>query len=277
MLSSTELRKLRTELAKVGASISIVSQAYVDLSERIYDPYFNIKTSIRSDDFRRTVLQYYPTQLNKDGSVTCQLTQVTGNGDQIVAAHLVPSSGTDADFTEIGLLPSDRNKGINGLLLAHNIERAFDQKRCAFVPHILKKGVLVFKILDPSLREVKLFDSYQYKGHVQKAASRCIGEVEGQVLDVDLSKICFRLFSRHAFWAFRHANKNKWTINVCPDDFGTPQQRVTGWLQRRALYDSASPDDCRASVDKLFGVEGNHHSEASVDPELVNGIYATFV
>lgn len=204
-----------------------------------------------------------------------------GNGDQIVAAHLVPCSATDSDFTEIGLLPTDRNKGINGLLLAHNIERAFDQKRCAFVPHSLKEDVLVFKILDPSLKEIKLFDVFRYKKRIQKESSSiCIGAFDGHELDVDRSKICFRLFSRHAFWAFRHANKSKWTTDVCPNDFGTPQQRVTGWLERRAFFDSASLEDCRAAVDTVLGLEINHHSEAeeeSVDPDFFISIFTTLV
>ena len=144
----------------------------------------------------------------------------------------------------------------------------------------MKKDVLVFKILDPSLKDVRLFDSYLNKKHVLKPASSLfIGEFDGHELNVaDRKKLCFRLFSRHAYWAFRQATNNKWTSDVCPNDFGSPLQNgsVTNWIKRRQeLYERDNLEDYCGAVDTVLGIEINRCSEAEEEvEEIFYGIYA---
>mmetsp|Transcript_19027 Transcript_19027/g.27254 ORF Transcript_19027/g.27254 Transcript_19027/m.27254 type:complete len:125 (-) Transcript_19027:2827-3201(-) len=104
-------------------------------------------TSVRDPDFRETLKSYYPHCIIGN-RVSCQVSGVVSNGHQVIAAHLIPCKSPDILFTEVGLLPRQINEGINGLLLALNIERAFDHKQVCFVQHPLHMDTIVMKVLD---------------------------------------------------------------------------------------------------------------------------------
>ncbi len=115
-------------------------------------------------------------------------------------------------FRQVGLTAGDKNSGVNGLFLAQNMEKAFDMKRLCFVPNPLNAEQLICQILDKNgLKNTPLFDSYKKKGgKIKPQSTKHVGDFHNYALDTPREKICFRIFSRHAFFCHRNAVKNGW-------------------------------------------------------------------
>ena len=133
----------------------------------------------RNSQFRAKLLSSYNEAGLSPGRARCQATgeigSPTGNNHEVVvhAAHIIPVRCPDATMYAIGLDVSDKNSARNGLLLAVNIEIAFDNLKLSFVPsNPLDSLSLVLKIWDKSIRDTPIWPN----------SARTIGEFEGMPL-----------------------------------------------------------------------------------------------
>mmetsp|Transcript_30515 Transcript_30515/g.41776 ORF Transcript_30515/g.41776 Transcript_30515/m.41776 type:complete len:209 (+) Transcript_30515:135-761(+) len=207
-----------------------MTQQVIEYSEYRHDPYFDACSSVRDPGFRETLKAYYPHCIDGD-RVRCQVSGVVGNSQQVIAAHLIPCKSPDILFTEVGLLPRQINEGINGLLLALNIERAFDHKQVCFVQHPLHMDTIVMKVLDmEEMSKRPLFDGTSNYGRTYPPSDVMISTLHNHKLDFNenLNLICKRTLSRHSFFAYREARKRNWITGdstgsegiIVPNDYG---------------------------------------------------------
>jgi hypothetical protein len=236
----------RNFLTKVAHLVSVGVQEIHKFARSHYDPNAAGSTIHRDPNFRNILLEYYPSQ--KVGvRAKCQVSGVIGNGKEVVAAHLIPARALDIRFQEIGLSPEDKNTGKNGLLLAKNIEQAFDQKRLCFEPNPKNKDQLLLIILDKAgLQDMPVYSGYEKQKRRRRGAPRetvppsliTIGSLHHATLEAPREKICYRLFSRHAFFSHVLAREKGWVTDQVdlPDDFGTPIEQHVAWLSTRETY-----------------------------------------
>ena len=131
----------------------------------------------RDSQFRAKLLSSHNEAGLPPGQVRCQATgeigSTTGSNHQVLAAHIIPVSCPDPMMYAIGLDARDKNSARNGLLLAANIESAFDNLKLSFVPrNPMDSASLVLKIWDNSIRQTCIWPN----------STRKIGEFEGMPL-----------------------------------------------------------------------------------------------
>ena len=186
-------------------------------------------TTDRKSNFRNSVAKFYGAWTAKKNFATCMVSRVIGDGQSVVAAHIVPVSAQRTQLRACGMDRRDLNSTRNGLMLAKNIERAFDALRLSFVPKDpFRSSSLALKIWDPSL--------FEEKESVCDASNITIASCEGSPLmfegnsligeevPYDSASMPFRrALSFQAQHAFAHAQAMGW---VSRDEefhpFGTP-------------------------------------------------------
>ena len=95
--------------------------------------------------------------------VQCMASRKFGNGDEIVAAHIIPCKSSPAILNELHLRIADANSPRNVLFLATNIVHAFDRLQLSFISKDqLHPKSLVMKIWDNSIRNIAIYISWQY-------------------------------------------------------------------------------------------------------------------
>jgi hypothetical protein len=113
-------------------------------------------TTDRKSGFRKSVASFYNAWANK-GKTKCMVSGFVGEGDSVIAAHIVPVKAPSTSLRACGMTFADVNCSRNGLMLAKNIEKAFDKLLLSFVPKDpFHSSSLVLKIWDPELFESKL-------------------------------------------------------------------------------------------------------------------------
>ncbi len=123
----------------------------------------------------------------------CMLTGVEGN---MTLAHIFPFSGRKnaQAMSLLQLTPEKLNTYGNLLLLASNIEIAFDQLKVSFVPAVGNglESVFVLRIWDNSVRLMPIFDG----------SLHLIGDYDGQALTFNKDHQVFkRCFAFQSMWA----------------------------------------------------------------------------
>lgn len=110
--------------------------------------------SERGDYFRENLLQHlgYTTAnsatMSQQLPVRCMVSGIeSSKKDDIRAAHIIPAKTQFGTLQSLNLNEADVDSPKNGLLLAFNIERAFDSMWISFVQNPLKEGrYLIMKI-----------------------------------------------------------------------------------------------------------------------------------
>ena len=133
-------------------------------------------------------------------SATCCVTGVEGDNRQVIPAHLLPCSSPPMALEFFNM-----EKGFddfrNLVLLAANIEKAYDSQRLCFV--MAEDGEILLRILDESVKEEPIFEGSDKK----------IGEYEGRPMKFEDGvdgKPFSRILSCHAKYSFYEAKTEGW-------------------------------------------------------------------
>jgi hypothetical protein len=220
-----EQQELRVEqqtrgesLEKIANSFFIVGAEMLETNRNAHNPYIldNLTTESeegRARHFRGRVLAYYRRQTGKQAA-RCMVTDELGDSEQVVAAHIIPLKTKKATLKRIGIPKLNTKR--NGLVLARNIEMAFDRLRLSFLPAGM--GKFAMKLLDPSVGEEFIFEG----------SAKKIGEFDGCLLQHTHGNPYKRALSYQAHLAHHVAVSENWIAEDTPEpgDFGTPTQSV---------------------------------------------------
>ena len=115
------------------------------------------------------------------------------------------------------------------------------------------------KILDTrGLSALPLYDSVRSKrGKARPASNQYVGDFDGYPLQASREKVCFRIFSRHAFFSYRQAVKSGWLpeSELPIRDFSSPAHAVDlPWLQTRATILNSFQGK-EVNLDEYLGIE----------------------
>jgi len=165
----------------------------------------SVISSLRNDQFRNDLKKHLG--YGKDAKVSCMVSKFKGNGKEVIAAHIAPSS-SPCKLKYVGLEKVDVNNVRNGLFLAFGIEKAFDKLQISFIKSNPLKDVLCLHIWDDECRKTPL-----WFGHKQT-----IGDFDGSPLLLGKHDPFKRCLSYQAYQA--HLNSN--TKEDFPLYFGTP-------------------------------------------------------
>ena len=132
-------------------------------------------------------------QLTSD-EATCMVTGISGNGEQVICAHLVPvRSKGQVLLRELGINAKDINSLSNCAFWALGIESAYETLKISFVKSNPLVDKLYMKIWDDSVKELPVFAQSAHK----------IGEYDNYELKVG-HKIMKRALSYQAYQAYLH-------------------------------------------------------------------------
>ncbi len=108
----------------------IILPMVVNLSVTAHNPWTpSVLSGTRDPNFR----QILTNALGHGRTAQCMVSGLMGNGEQVIAAHIIPSASNELVMSDLGLSVHDLNDVRNGLFLAVEIERAFDKLQISFV------------------------------------------------------------------------------------------------------------------------------------------------
>ncbi len=160
----------------------------------------------RNDDFRAELKKHLG--YSRKAKVSCMVTKLKGNGEQVIAAHIVPCSSSPLKLKYIGMGKDDVNNVRNGLFLAFGIEKAFDKLQISFIKSHPLKDELYLRIWDDECRTTPLWEGHQ----------QTIGDFDGRPLLLGSHNPFKRCLSYQAYQAHLNIYANEDT----PLYFGTP-------------------------------------------------------
>jgi len=172
------------------------------------------RTPEESDEFKQRLVEYYQRQDPvTGGNLFCMVLNRSYPRAQVKAAHIwkwvLRGKGLDA----FGLTFDDASDVRNGMLLAKDLEEAFDLKRVCFRTDM--NHDLILQVLDPSLNNKVVFPSTQ----------KTFANINGNKLQVPVGKLppFRRLLNWHAKLSYEEALARKWILKADFDlfvDFG---------------------------------------------------------
>ena len=160
----------------------------------------------RNDDFRAELKKHLG--YSRRAKVSCMVTKLKGNGEQVIAAHIVPCSSSPLKLKYIGMGKDDVNNVRNGLFLAFGIEKAFDKLQISFIKSHPLKDELYLRIWDDKCRTTPLWEGHQ----------QTIGDFDGRPLLLGSHNPFKRCLSYQAYQAHLNSYANEDT----PLYFGAP-------------------------------------------------------
>jgi len=133
----------------------------------------------RNESFRKNLLRDLGYSVEPGQKYLCMVSRKSGNGDQVLAAHIAPASSNITKLSFIGMDSNDVRSSRNGLLLAFGFEKAFDALQLSFIkdPNPLSNK-LVVKIWDSEIRNRSIWDVSKPYGK----KNYTIGSFEGRPL-----------------------------------------------------------------------------------------------
>ncbi len=136
------------------------------------------------------------------GNICCMILNISMARDKVTSSHIWKSETHGDGLQAFGLSPESVHSVRNILLLATNIERAFDVKQLCFLYNPLQQ-TLTLKILDPILFAQKIRDDPVDK--------RTFRDIDSSVLRHPHDKFPYRrILHWHAKMSFAHAKIKGW-------------------------------------------------------------------
>ena len=159
----------------------------------------------------------------------------SSRADDIRTAHIIPALSDLQDITKLNLKEADIYSVRNGLLLAQNIEMAFDAFEISFVKLPLSTNTLVMKFWNPASpwKAKPLFAD----------CSSTIGDFEGQELKLGfvdgreghhvpfLRGLAYQAFQAYTRWLYRPGG----SITNAPDEYRTSDDALSVFNRERLL------------------------------------------
>ena len=216
----TDLVDNSASLHELVGVVNLIIPTIQRLNSIVYNPYTPSKvTADRMPEQRSHFLGLIPEAVRKTVRfgkilVQCMSTRRFGNGEEVIAAHIIPCKTSPAIFNELHLTIADSNSTRNILFLSANIEDAFDRLQLSFISKDrLHPKSLVMKIWDNSIRDMAIYDGSKFK----------IGEFEGCLIALNGHNPFFRCLSYQAMLAWGLTVSGGISHFEKPDSFGTPE------------------------------------------------------
>ncbi|KAG2451996.1 hypothetical protein HYH02_003038 [Chlamydomonas schloesseri] len=175
--------------------------------------------SRKGDSFKKQLQEFYSNSADAQCQLRCMLLNVKLPMTLVTGSHLFKYCWKPHLHILLGL--SDINDPRNGLLLFKPLEHAFDDSRICFSMEE-EAGAPKFRLelLDPSLKDVKLWDYAEQHNHRKGydehqigsyAAEVTFGELQGKALVFeDANRPYKRCLQFQAVQALRRAKQEKW-------------------------------------------------------------------
>jgi HNH endonuclease len=169
---------------------------------RMLDPWRDSKRSVQEQaDFKAALLEFYGCHAEAEGPqkpmAMCMVSGKVFPQPVVIASHVWKHSTGGDGLDEFGLQPADLNSPRNGLLMASEIEAAFDAKRVSFSFDLLTDS-FTFHVLDSTLLDDRILNVKD-----KKTSNSLVGYAR---LDPD-SIPSFRMLDNM---------KMSWTPSACP-------------------------------------------------------------
>ena len=120
------------------------------------------RSDVEQTDFKIELLSFYdcaaPDEAPKKHMARCMVSNRVFPQTVVIASHIWKYCTGGARLLDFGLLPSALQSVRNGLLMASEIEAAFDNKRVAF-SYDLFKDEFTFHVLDARLMKMPIIDT----------------------------------------------------------------------------------------------------------------------
>jgi len=152
---------------------------------------------------------------NNDSNLpVCMASGMSGNGDQVVCAHIAPCSSKESLLAKVGLTKADVGSIRNCLFLARGLEIAFDNLQLSFIRDRTKplNSNLFLKIWDDSCRSHKLWAD---------CGAATIGDYDGSELNLNGHEPFKRALSYQAYQAYSNCLASEEQYEE-PIAYGTP-------------------------------------------------------
>jgi len=179
---------------------------------------------------------------NNDSNLpVCMASGMSGNGDQVVCAHIAPCSSKEHLLAKVGLTKDDTGSTRNGLFLSKGFELAFDRLQLSFIrdPKNPLDSSLYLKIWDDSCRSHELWAGCD---------DATIGEYDGWKLNLNGHEPFKRALSYQAYQAYSNCPASE-EQHEEPIAYGTPvkcfqeDQTVLGTLISEFTRNLLDEDD----------------------------------
>ena len=211
--------------------------------------------SDRGKTFRNNLLESlgFSKKKRKIG-YPCMVTEISGDGECVVAAHIAPAHSRVKYLRNIGLTEEDVNSSRNGLLLSKNIEIAFNRLQLSFIRGPiadltgLPRDGFTMKIWDDDCR-----DTFIWNGSKKR-----IGEYDGKQLLLGTHNPLKQVLSYQAYTAFLHFRH---VLNVTvsePSEFGS--DNASNYYKNRKLMKDNLLRDVIEEVDHNEGFDNDNTS-----------------
>jgi len=151
-------------------------------------------TAGRSGNYRQQLMK--KLKYNNDSNLpVCMVSGMSGNGFQVVCAHIAPCSSKEHLLAKVGLTKDDTGSTRNGLFLSKGFELAFDRLQLSFIrdPKNPLDSSLYLKIWDDSCRSHELWAGCD---------DATIGEYDGWKLNLNGHEPFKRALSYQAYQAY---------------------------------------------------------------------------
>ena len=187
-----------------------------------------------------------PKNKGEQSKYQCCVSGEWGEGREVVVAHLLPKRSDHVWLDRLEIDDVDNYRNL--VLLAYEIENAFDHQQLCFVPQNVHGGTeMVLRILDDKIREK----------HIHPKSKRTIGEYHGEpmkfnfLLNPGLKRPFSSVLSLHTLKSYELAKKKGWV----PEDNETPP---------KFQYNSVSP----LKGDIMTLIKENHELDSSIVSEV---------
>lgn len=213
---STALIDIKEENQRQGALLNTISPVLASTTARLFNPF---KTEIVTASVltfqRKQFAKTVPVHKRKERKkllIKCMVAQVFGDGDQVVASHIIPRS-TDGNILQLlQLTLFDVNSARNILFLCKNIEVAYDKLWISFIQKdVLHPTELLLVINNERARKLSVYEG----------ATSTIGDLEGTTLILNGHNPFLRCLSYQAYLAYEFS-ENK-SVSSMPIEYGSPE------------------------------------------------------
>jgi len=158
------------------------------------------RTQDEQHEFKQALVDYYERQDTVvPGNLFCMILNRSYPRNQVRASHIWKYATQGKGLVEFKLSFEDISSPRNGMLLAEDIEKAFDSKQVCFICGLGKDITLA--VLDPTL----------LTQFVSPSTSKTFNDINGAVLQFPTGKFPYRrILNWHAKLAYEEAFSRMW-------------------------------------------------------------------
>jgi hypothetical protein len=191
----------------------------------------------------------------------CMVTGIPGNGEAVIAGHIIPRSTRKPILTHLGIEITDVNKPNNGVFWVKGIEDAWEKLALSFVKSNPLEDKYYMHIWDDSVRNTPLY----------KDSDKTVGEYNGAELCLGQHVVMKRGISYQAYQAYLHNSPSDALLrSQCL--YGTPEKypyQTEMELMRRAYLGDVEDEVTGQGEDDDDDDDGEQSVRDDLEDDLV--------